>query len=81
MATVGFEAPVRLSRGGCIEGRNLKATTNYRVQQVPPPALRYVGVCNSSGSGLEGGSATTEPPFIELQFTFGYETNLDECLR
>ena len=67
----GIETPVRLSRGGCIEGRNLKATTIYRVQQVPPPALRYVGVCNSSGTELEGSGETTEPPFIELQFTFG----------
>jgi hypothetical protein len=75
---VGGAMPaVTLALGECVDGLSFRPDLEYQVQ--PDPSVILLD--RLGGSCVEGrmDNPMTEPPFIELQFTLGCDTTLDEC--
>jgi len=70
-------ASATLALGECVDGLSLRPDFEY--QLVPDPSV--VLLDRLGGSCVEGrmDNPMTEPPFIELLFTLGCDTRLEEC--
>ena len=68
----------RVEIGSCIPMEfNLTADTQYRIQPVLPLVERFGGPC--SDVGTTEGTAGVNPPYTQIQFTFGCDTSTDVC--